>query len=43
MMAAVAGVIFAIFLGLLTLGLGGFQAYVEYVAWKHPVNPASTT
>jgi hypothetical protein len=43
MMATVAGVIFAIFLGLLSLGLGGFQAYVGYMAWKHPVEPASTS
>jgi hypothetical protein len=41
MMATVAGVIFAVFLGLLSLGVGGFQAYVAYMAWKHPVSPAS--
>ncbi|KAF7880389.1 uncharacterized protein EAF02_007235 [Botrytis sinoallii] len=37
MMATIAGVMFAIFLGLLSLALGGFQAYVGYMAWKHPV------
>jgi hypothetical protein len=41
MMATVAGVIFAIFLGILSLGLGAFQAYVGYMAWKHPVEDGS--
>lgn len=41
MMATIAGVIFAIFLGLLSLGLAAFQSYVGYMAWKYPVQPAS--
>ncbi|TGO14321.1 hypothetical protein BTUL_0055g00710 [Botrytis tulipae] len=41
MMATIAGVLFAIFLGLLSLALGGFQAYVGYMAWKHPVQAPS--
>ena len=41
MMATVAGVMFAVFLGLLSLALGGFQAYVGYMAWKHPVQAPS--
>lgn len=42
MMATIAGVIFAIFLGILSLGVGTFQAYVGYMAWKHPVAPSAT-
>ncbi|TEY68086.1 hypothetical protein BOTCAL_0123g00150 [Botryotinia calthae] len=41
MMATIAGVMFAIFLGFLSLALGGFQAYVGYMAWKHPVQAPS--
>lgn len=41
MMATIAGVLFAIFLGLLSLALGGFRAYVGYMAWKHPVQAPS--
>ncbi|TGO63691.1 hypothetical protein BCON_0011g00310 [Botryotinia convoluta] len=41
MMATIAGVMFAVFLGLLSLALGGFQAYVGYMAWKHPVQMSS--
>ncbi|KAF7898909.1 uncharacterized protein EAF01_008122 [Botrytis porri] len=41
MMATIAGVMFAIFLGLLSLALGAFQAYVGYMAWKHPVQAPS--
>jgi hypothetical protein len=41
MMATISGVVFAILLGLLGLGLGGFQAYTGYMAWKHPVQPPS--
>lgn len=43
MMATIFGVILAIFLGVLSLGLGGFQAYVGYMAWKHPAQPPSST
>ncbi|KUJ06997.1 uncharacterized protein LY89DRAFT_767316 [Mollisia scopiformis] len=42
MMATIAGVIFAIFLGMLSLGVAGFQAYVGYMSWKHPVIPLPT-
>lgn len=41
MMATLSGAILAIFLGLLSLGLGGLQAYIGYMAWKHPVQSAS--
>ncbi|KAF7933297.1 hypothetical protein BELL_0398g00140 [Botrytis elliptica] len=41
MMATIAGVMFAIFLGLMSLALGGFQAYFGYMAWKHPVQAPS--
>jgi len=41
MMATISGVIFAILLGVLSLGLGGFQAYIGYMAWKHPVKSSS--
>ncbi|KAF7922397.1 uncharacterized protein EAE97_011139 [Botrytis byssoidea] len=43
MMATIAGVLFAIFLGLLSLALGSFQAYVGYMAWKHPVQAQSSS
>lgn len=38
MMAAIAGVVVAIILGILGLGVGIFQAYVSYQQWRHPVN-----
>ncbi|TGO35296.1 hypothetical protein BHYA_0163g00110 [Botrytis hyacinthi] len=41
MMATVAGVMFALSLGLSSLALGGFQAYVGYMAWKYPVQAPS--
>ncbi|CZR62772.1 uncharacterized protein PAC_12669 [Phialocephala subalpina] len=41
MMATIAGVIFAIFLGLLGLGLAAFQSYIGYMAWKYPVQAVS--
>ncbi|CAD6446792.1 887b34f4-87ed-4948-aec6-0367f84edd97 [Sclerotinia trifoliorum] len=37
MMATLAGVMLAIFLGLLGLVLAAFQTYIAYMAWKHPV------
>lgn len=41
MMATIAGVVFAVVLGLLTLAVGVFQAWVSYQQWKHPVNVGS--
>jgi len=38
MMATLAGVCFAIALGLLALGLSGFQAWIAWQQWKHPVH-----
>jgi hypothetical protein len=37
MMATLAGVCFAIVLGLLALGLSGLQAWIAWQQWKHPV------
>jgi hypothetical protein len=37
MMATVAGVVIAIFLGLASLGVGAYQAWVSYQQWQHPV------
>lgn len=39
-MAPVAGVVLAIFLGVLSLGLSCFQICIGYLAWKHPVQPS---
>lgn len=38
MMATLAGVCFAIVLGLLALGLSGLQAWIAWQQWKHPVS-----
>ncbi len=37
MMATIAGVLLAIFLGIASLALGGYQAWVGYQQWQHPV------
>lgn len=37
MMATIAGVFLAIFLGMASLALGGYQAWVGYQQWQHPV------
>jgi len=37
MMATLIGVIIAVILGLLGLAVGGFQAWVGYQQWQHPV------
>jgi hypothetical protein len=37
MMATFVGVIFAVILGFLSLGVSLFQAWVGYQAWQHPV------
>lgn len=40
LMATMIGVFIAVIIGILGLGLSGFQAYVSYQQWKHPVNSA---
>ncbi|KAH8797454.1 hypothetical protein F5882DRAFT_475049 [Hyaloscypha sp. PMI_1271] len=37
MMATIAGVLFAIFLGMASLALGGYQAWIGYQQWQHPM------
>jgi len=39
MLATLIGVGFAIFIGIISLGVSSFQAYIAYQAWKHPVLP----
>ena len=41
MMATLAGVLFAILLGIASLGVSGYQAWVGYQQWQHPVTPSS--
>jgi hypothetical protein len=41
MLATLAGVLFAVFLGILSLGISAFQAYIAYQAWKYPVSQDS--
>ncbi|KAK6535556.1 hypothetical protein TWF694_002010 [Orbilia ellipsospora] len=36
--AAIVAVVLALLFGLITLGLGGFQAWVSWQQWKHPIN-----
>ena len=36
LMATMIGVFIAVFIGILGLGISGFQAYVSYQQWKHP-------
>jgi len=40
LMATMIGVFIAVIIGLLGLGISGFQAYVSYQQWKHPVKDA---
>jgi len=40
MMATMIGVFIAVIIGILGLGMSGFQAYVAYQQWKHPVKDA---
>jgi hypothetical protein len=40
MMATMIGVFIAVLIGILGLGISGFQAYVSYQQWKHPVKDA---
>jgi hypothetical protein len=37
MMATLVGVLIAIFLGIASLAIGVFQAWISYQAWKHPI------
>ena len=37
MLATLIGVLFAVLLGMLSLAVSIFQAYIGYQAWKHPV------
>lgn len=39
MMATLVGVIIAILLGTISLGVSSYQAWVAYQAWQHPVAP----
>ncbi|GKU00105.1 hypothetical protein FLAG1_06048 [Fusarium langsethiae] len=39
MMATLAGVVFAIVLGMASLALISYQTWIAYQAWKHPVEP----
>jgi len=44
MLATLIGVMFAVFLGILSLAVSAVQAYVSYQAWKHPIAaPGNTT
>ncbi len=36
-MATIAGVFLAIFFSMASLALGGYQAWVGYQQWQHPV------
>jgi hypothetical protein len=40
LMATMIGVFIAVLIGILGLGISGFQAYVSYQQWKHPVQDA---
>ena len=37
MMATLLGVLFAIFLGMASLAVSSYQAWIAYQAWQHPV------
>ena len=38
MMATLAGVLFALILGMAGLAVSGYQAWVGYQQWQHPVH-----
>ena len=40
LMATMIDVFIAVVIGILSLGISGFQAYVSYQQWKHPVKDA---
>jgi len=42
MMATIAGVFLAIFLGMASLAVGGYQAWIGYQQWQHPVTPVQS-
>ena len=37
MLATLIGVMFAVVLGMAGLAVGGYQAWVSYQQWQHPV------
>lgn len=37
MLATLIGVVFAVLIGLCSLGVGAFEAYVGYQQWQHPL------
>jgi len=39
MLATLTGVLIAVLLGIAALAVSGYQAWVGYQAWKHPVPP----
>jgi hypothetical protein len=41
MMATIIGLIIAIFLDLAGLSVGGYQVWVSYQQWQHPVSAGS--
>jgi len=41
-LATLVGVLFAVLLGLVSLGVSSFQAWLAYQAWRHPVVPPSS-
>ena len=41
MIATLVGVVFAVFLGMLSLGVSSYQTWIAYQAWQHPVSPPS--
>jgi len=39
MIATLMGVVFAVFLGILSLAVSSYQAWIAYQAWQHPISP----
>lgn len=39
MLATLIGVVFAVILGMASLAVSSYQAYIGYQAWQHPVSP----
>lgn len=39
MMATLVGVVIAVFLGIVALGVSSYQTWIAYQAWQHPVAP----
>ncbi|KAK4454176.1 hypothetical protein QBC34DRAFT_470967 [Podospora aff. communis PSN243] len=42
MMATLVGVIFAVFLGMLSLAVSSYQTWIAYQAWQHPISPGQS-